>query len=250
MRYRGKILSAFQAIDPIVFLIFKNAPVLFFQAACRLANSQLTTMWFEPVAPEKSVRGVPFLSLLQYASPNMNELRAMALELARLKPDHNHCKRRQREAYKDDVHPRVGKVYAFLQQACPLLQIVLDAGLQHIVLTLGALGAALCRLSEDKAQIVIVHGSALSARVNNCSGAGDCLVAGFLDGLLHGVSPEKALAWGLASAKLAVESSSNVPLQLSSAQIQALASDVSLRTFYLERICCCQSCCSCVAGVP
>lgn len=58
------------------------------------------------------------------------------------------------------------------------------------------------------------HFKALSASVLNVSGAGDCLVAGSLAGLLDGKPAEYAIKVGLAAACRAVESSYNVPKKM------------------------------------
>lgn len=54
----------------------------------------------------------------------------------------------------------------------------------------------------------------------NCSGAGDCLVAGCLFALAQGLPAEQALAHGVAAAREAVQSSSNVPAALDAAAVR------------------------------
>eukprot|EP00976_Prorocentrum_cordatum_P010006 200501-Prorocentrum_minimum.AAC.4 len=53
--------------------------------------------------------------------------------------------------------------------------------------------------------------AALPATVVNVNGAGDCLVAGSLAGIISGRSPVNALAMGMVAGKRAVESPTNVP---------------------------------------
>ena len=72
-----------------------------------------------------------------------------------------------------------------------------QAGVQHIILTMGQHGAAHCQLSKDHQAVVVSHMPALPAQVANTSGAGDCLVAGALMRLLEGGDPTSALAHGL-----------------------------------------------------
>ena len=100
---------------------------------------------------------------------------------------------------------------AELAELRPHLSALLHEGVGSIVLTLGGLGAALCTLSLDRRSILVHHAPALPATVANCSGAGDCLVAGFMHALLRGCDDAQALAWGVAAAKAAVESDTNVP---------------------------------------
>ena len=75
----------------------------------------------------------------------------------------------------------------------------------------------------------------------NCSGAGDCLVAGCLFGLVLGLPAEEALALGVAAATAAVESQANVPPGLEAAAVQQGAAAVQARSRTLQLplpICC------------
>jgi sugar/nucleoside kinase (ribokinase family) len=67
----------------------------------------------------------------------------------------------------------------------------------------------------------VCHMPALPASVVNCSGAGDCLVAGCLYGLAQGLPAEAALAHGIAASRAAVESQGNVPAGLSAKAVTA-----------------------------
>lgn len=127
----------------------------------------------------------------------------------------------------------------------PLMQLLLEEGLGHIVLTLGGDGAALCSLSIDKHDVIIYHAPALSATIANCSGAGDCLVSGFVYALAVGKRPQHALAYGIAAAKRAVESATNVPESLCADALSKDANKVasSMELLRLPCGCCCDSCC-------
>ncbi|KAI3426112.1 hypothetical protein D9Q98_008491 [Chlorella vulgaris] len=98
-----------------------------------------------------------------------------------------------------------------LRSMLPDIAAVLGAGVQHVVLTLGPDGAALCRLEGDGKAVAVCHMPALPAAVLSCSGAGDCLVAGCLFALARGLPVKAALAHGIAASKAAVESPLNVP---------------------------------------
>ncbi len=96
-----------------------------------------------------------------------------------------------------------------------------------------------------------VHVPALPATVVNCSGAGDCLVAGCLYGLARGLPAAQALCYGVAAATAAVQSESNVPAGLDaaaaqSAAAQAHASSTALRlplpACSVQRCCCAAAC--------
>ena len=65
------------------------------QAACALPAPQPRTTWFEPVSAAKAVRGVSILAHLDYISPNLDELVAIAAQLC---PDRRHAASRSQEA--------------------------------------------------------------------------------------------------------------------------------------------------------
>lgn len=69
--------------------------------------------------------------------------------------------------------------------------------MKHVVLTMGANGAALCHISACQKYVCIHHMPALPAKVANLSGAGDCLVAGMAARLMLGDDAVSALAYGL-----------------------------------------------------
>jgi len=196
-------------------------------------------LFFEPVSAPKAIRAVPFLSLLDYASPNLAELKAMAGGVLR-----NY---KRSYAFHKLKKTRGGsEIEKVLQAARPLLQLVLEEGLSNVLLTLGSLGAALCTLSKDKSSIIVHHAPALPATVVNCSGAGDCLVAGFLYGLTRTENPVHALAMAVAAAKHAVQCDSNVPATLSASELAVDAATIvkqNINVHHLMCGCCCEACC-------
>jgi sugar/nucleoside kinase (ribokinase family) len=112
---------------------------------------------------------------------------------------------------------------------------LLDAGIGNVVLTLGALGVALCRREGDerekrasgseRAPFACTHVPALppSAGVRSLVGAGDALVAGSAAALAAGHDLASAVAFGAAAARRAVETDANVPS--SGVSFGALAAD-------------------------
>ena len=75
----------------------------------------------------------------------------------------------------------------------------------------------------------VCHMPALPATVVNCSGAGDCLVAGCLFALSRGLAAEAALAHGIATAHAAVQSQTNVPAGLDAAAVARRAAAAAAR---------------------
>lgn len=239
-------------------------------------------VWFEPVSVPKSTRATSLLSLLTYVSPNEHELAAMAAatRLQRhFQQEQQHCNggascccndscmlhgQRHTEQQQEDVP-------ATLQKLAPDIATLLVAGVQHVVLTLGAQGAALCTL-EARQQLIagaglddigacvslpqsdliyqamlsplldcsaVCHVPALPATMVNSSGAGDCLVAGCLFALAQGLHADAVLAHGVATARAAVESQRNVPASLHAGTVRsdAAAALACSRRFYLPMGC-------------
>lgn len=238
-------------------------------------------VWFEPVSAPKAVRAARLLSLLDFVSPNEAELAAMAAAVRRQagsgQRQQQQGQQQQSAGGSSCPRPPGGKpagtsaagpqsaraaaAEAALRPLLPDLATLLQAGVRHVVLTLGADGAALCTLAPGAQAVaggwwhaVVLQGSAstwqrhlqpaadaphccyhtaclpavchlpaLPATVVNCSGAGDCLVAGCLYGLAQGLSAEASLAHGTAAAHAAVQSASNVPPGLDAAAVARVA---------------------------
>lgn len=125
------------------------------QEAARIASGSGVPVWFEPVSAPKSRRAAAALPLLRYISPNAEELRAMAEALAPL-PGQAHA--RARSGMAGIAGPGSQTQIALaggglsdeariaIKQLLPHLGTVLTAGVECVVLTLGHLGATLCRL--------------------------------------------------------------------------------------------------------
>lgn len=123
---------------------------------------------------------------------------------------------------------------AALRAMLPDIATLLLAGLRHLVLTLGADGAALCTLAPGGRAVEVLHVPALPASVVNCSGAGDCLVAGCLFGLAQGLPAAHALCYGVAAATAAVQSDSNVPRGLDAAAARSAAAQARAKSTALR----------------
>ncbi|EIE24488.1 Ribokinase-like protein [Coccomyxa subellipsoidea C-169] len=182
---------------PLVMLDGNLSPDALLDAA-QLASEKVVPIWYEPVSAAKAVRATLALHMMDYISPNAKELTAMAEALISAPA------RQQRfQSGANDPRqnwPTLGASEAAgnaVELLSPQLCTVLHAGVGCVVLTLGHLGAALCTLSGDGRWLEIGFMAAPPARVVNTSGAGDCLVAGALFGLLRGCSPTEALAHGI-----------------------------------------------------
>ena len=117
-----------------------------------------------------------------------------------------------------------------LRALAPYAEAVLDAGVKHIVLTLGANGAAVitrtsgnnAKLGSAGAAIAAYYVPAMPSRVVGLTGAGDSLVAGCISGLLDGADLGRSLHRGVAAASVVIQSPENVPETLSNAAVTAV----------------------------
>ena len=89
------------------------------------------------------------------------------------------------------------------------MEVLLDAGVGAVVLTLGALGCVLCRGGGGDWRHVPALGDGPPLR--SLVGAGDALVAGACAALAAGRDDETAVGVGVALARRAAESDGNVP---------------------------------------
>ncbi|KAK9821409.1 hypothetical protein WJX74_010586 [Apatococcus lobatus] len=231
-----------------VIMLDANLPADCLQEAATLAQAAQVPVWFEPTSPPKSVRAVPMLPSMTFVSPNSNELIAMANGLRAAEglphlpdqPQHDMPQSGISSSSSSSSHAsHARQKLDSLQQ---YIRTLLEAGVQHVVLTLGAEGAAWCcfssclnpfsllaaasssqcsgalvrgqdsrKRSPANQDMVVLHIPALPAQIRSLIGAGDSLVAGCMDALLRGLQPGQALAYGVAAAKHAAESSANVP---------------------------------------
>ncbi|GBG78668.1 hypothetical protein CBR_g27891 [Chara braunii] len=139
-----------------------------------------------------------------------------------------------------DEYQSLGKQQSEAEQVIADLDVhiqrLLLAGVQYVVLKIGPLGALLsyraivsgrnhigksnvknawqgvhATATVENVVMEKVHYPAIPAKVDTCSGGGDCLVAGTVAGLVRSLDIRAALAYGVAAAKWAIESPKNVP---------------------------------------
>ncbi|XP_071935469.1 pseudouridine kinase-like isoform X1 [Coffea arabica] len=215
-----------------------SSPTL--EAACQLAAESKTPVWFEPVSVAKSKRIASVAKYVSFASPNEDELIAMANALSSADV-FSPIKR-------EDIHIKLS-VRSLFQMLRPAIQVLLEKGIKVIVVTLGSDGVFLCssekhefdslnfrdvkshsfsrqlyeivnsschrngilNVTRSKGSFYALHFPALSASVVRLTGAGDCLVGGTIASLCAGLDVMQSVAVGIASAKAAVEADSNVP---------------------------------------
>ncbi|XP_057963828.1 pseudouridine kinase isoform X2 [Malania oleifera] len=224
-----------------------NPPAL--EASCLKAAKSDVPVWFEPVSVTKSSRVAPVVKYITFASPNEDELVAMANALS---CDNVFCLIR-----KDDY--RNFSTESLFQLLKPAIWVLLEKGIKIVLVTVGSNGVYLCSKgvsalmksgskrtycgglgrqlyklvsascppnqfssaveSEGSSHLFAVHFPALTASVVKLTGAGDCLVGGTLASICAGLDVLQSVAVGIAAAKAAVQAVANVPAEYSLATI-------------------------------
>lgn len=227
------------------------------EASCRLAAELDVPVWFEPVSVIKSKRVVSVVKHITFASPNEDELIAMANALSA--QDVFHPIEKDKKTIKCSIQ-------SLFQLLKPAILVLLEKGIKVVFLTLGSDGVFLCTKGEPRflekgakrsnrhgsdsdlyvsinsscpsnwffkasmvdrgSKISAFHFPALPASVVRLTGAGDCLVGGTLASICAGLDVVQSLAVGIAAAKAAVESDANVPAAFNMAKISDDAKSV------------------------
>ncbi|XP_008778470.1 uncharacterized sugar kinase YeiI isoform X2 [Phoenix dactylifera] len=243
-----------------------NSPSL--KVACQIAAGSGIPVWFEPVSVTKSRRIASVVNYITCASPNENELVAMANALSPEK-EFSYI---QHEAAEGKGHS-VESLFEMLKPAmCSLLQ----KGIKLLVVTLGSHGLFLCcreglsfmkdnlssrvgsfgrqlydlvnescsskkhinfiKSGERASKFFAFHFPALPASVVSLVGAGDCLVGGILASICNGLDVMQSVAVGIAVAKAAVETQTNVPAKFSPGTVADAAKQIlsAAKVFQLE----------------
>ncbi|KAM3402320.1 hypothetical protein ACQJBY_006306 [Aegilops geniculata] len=235
------------------------------QAACKTYESGVPVL-FEPVSVVKSSRIAPIAQHITCTSPNEIELIAMANALS-TPGKYNFVKLEQCSNKAESVD------YLF-EMLSPAMFFLLEKGIKLLLVTLGSNGVFICcrehvnfmkdqkrckvtpfstqlleklegcslssmpvNLSrEGSSRTCVFHLPATSASVVSLTGAGDCLVGGFLSSLCGGLDIMQSVAVGIAVAKASVESEANIPANFSAASI----ADEARRTLLSARHIWCQ----------
>ncbi|GMP47534.1 hypothetical protein CsSME_00015221 [Camellia sinensis var. sinensis] len=251
-----------------VMMVDANLSPPTLEASCRMAAESGIPVWFEPVSVVKSKRVVSVVKHITFASPNEDELIAMANALS--------CGEVFSPIQKDNKKNKCSTESLF-QMLRPAIWVLLEEGIKVVVVTLGSDGVLLCsngapgfmkgsskgsnphgsgnqlyRLVnsscppnrfcsaskfEGGSNLFAAHFPALPASVVRLTGAGDCLVGGALACICAGLNVMQSLAVGIAAAKAAVEVDTNVPTEYSLAKI----TDDAKSIYFATKMMFCQS---------
>ncbi|KAL3627150.1 hypothetical protein CASFOL_028513 [Castilleja foliolosa] len=253
-----------------VLMVDANLSPAALLASCRMAAECETSLWFEPVSVAKSKRIVSIVKHITYTSPNEDELVAMANALS----SRDKFLPIQRDSISSSVNLSIELLF---QRLKPPTWALLENGIKVIIVTLGPDGVLLCFKAKNRVRKydfkkngpfsfsrklyesinlscppnIILGGSelkgsynniafhfpALSASVVRLTGAGDCLVGGTIAALCAGLDLMQSVAVGIAAAKEAVESESNVPGEYELSRI----ADDARRVYSQARVVFCES---------
>ncbi|KAL5014929.1 hypothetical protein ScPMuIL_009199 [Solemya velum] len=181
---------------------------------CGLCWKHGVPVWFEPTDLKKA--GKPFLTTvfrkLTYASPNLSELSTMFWTI---KGQQNSTRDL------DTVLSKTVNMASSVTKQIPVL-----------IVTLGRHGVLICRrtgtkefpvkgdTTESNAIMTAIHYPACTSEetteVVSVSGAGDCLAAAMIHGIVNGHDSDTCIKGGLLAAQMSLHSSITVPVIISS----------------------------------
>ena len=191
----------------------------------QLCHSCQIPVFFEPTDPRKACKAVKsaYASAIHFASPNIHELRLMADSVVSEKNQQISTPLPPRAEDEDNLE-------ALLKECTSLGRILMQKmPFATLVITLGKHGALLIEPPTGEAEAEKTGGG--EGEGNTChfncvveqdqnsivsaSGAGDCLAAAFISGLLRGLDRRQALRLGLKAARLSLNAIEAVPETLS-----------------------------------
>lgn len=262
-RFRHNICSA------SILMVDANLHSSSLEVACQIAAGSGIPVWFEPVSVIKSRRIASVINYITCASPNENELIAMANALSPGKEFSDI----PREAAEGKGH----SVESLFKMLKPAMCCLLQKGVKLLVVTLGSDGLFLCckeglsfmkddlrtcraasfgrqlydlvnescsskkhvsciRSGKRFSKFFTFHFPSLPASVVSLTGAGDCLVGGILASICSGLDVMQSVAVGIAVAKAAVETQTNVPAKFSPRTVADAAKQIfeAAKVFQLE----------------
>lgn len=206
---------------------------------CKLAHLKGCKVLFEPVSVGKAGRAKNVLHYLECITPNIDELVSLACGLA--SSGSNHFEKRGADL------PKTSLCHSFVK-LLPCIQLVLEQGTRFVVLTGGVDGAAVFELDESRTEMFCWYCPSLEISIVNSSGAGDCLAAGFLSGLLSKLSPRDCLLLGMATAIETLQSPDNVPISICTERLRRSQTSLATKAVFSQfKVPC--SCSDCIRTV-
>ncbi|CAL0313599.1 unnamed protein product [Lupinus luteus] len=233
-----------------VLMVDANLSYPSLEASCKMAADLKCPVWFEPVSVTKSRRVSSIVKYVTFASPNEDELIAMANVLSG---------GNEFSPVKEKLNKNTLSTVSLFQMLKPAIWVLLEKGIKVVLVTLGSDGVFLCskggpncvKIPVDKtnqcgfggqlyktvmqscppsrysgfseydrsSHLFAMHFPSVPASVVRLTGAGDCLVGGTLMSICAGLDILQSVSVGIAVAKAAVEVEANVPSAFSLAAI-------------------------------
>ena len=182
--------------------------------ALRLCSENEVPVFYEPTDPKKGVKVLnsTWSRAVHYVSPNVHELCNMVHAII----DKNEEKIDASDL--DDVNDLISKCKDLGRTLMGRLP-----NLKALIVTLGQNGVLLIEPSvQNFDQYTFTHFPVEPVDdIASVSGAGDCLSAGFIKGLLQGYDHETCVKMGIKAARLSLKSMDTVPETLRLEEIKA-----------------------------
>ncbi|XP_039047092.1 uncharacterized protein LOC120187449 isoform X2 [Hibiscus syriacus] len=183
------------------------------EASCRLAAESNIPVWFEPVSVAKSKRIAPIVKYITFASPNEDELIAMANALS------------SENLFRPIENNKCSTDTSF-QMLKPAIWFLFQKGVKVLVLTIGSDGVILCTKGEPNSWRIDLEKSHLHGFSQQLfETMTSSLVGEMLASLSSVLDVMQSVAIGIAAAKASVEVDSNVPSQFS---LETITGDVKI----------------------
>jgi sugar/nucleoside kinase (ribokinase family) len=173
------------------------------KTVCSRSRTEGCTVVFDPATVGKAPRCLECLQDIDFLFPNVDELREISDAIYM-------SKGRDRGPVREQLPLCACGVPEVFHLCVPAVTAVLGRGVRHVVLTAGEHGAGMYWYRGTALELMYCPALPVPI-IASVSGAGDCLVAGFVRSLSLGRRKEEALALGVASAWEALQTKSNVP---------------------------------------
>lgn len=214
-KFESSLMSA-----PLVVLD-GNIPVDSIEYVCEICHRNKVPVWFEPTDVHKATK--PFMTSagqrLTYISPNLNELRAIYRHLTNTL-----------ESHIGHTEPDASPLEGVLDETLWLSKVIVEE-VPVVMVTLGKHGVMLCQrtgMSDLPTKgYRIEKTDTMTAdifpafnpdhppdRIVSVSGAGDCLAATMIHGIVQGHDPDLCIKAGLMAAQMSLRSYTPVPASI------------------------------------
>ena len=194
-----------------------NVPPATIDAVLEVAWRSGVPVMYEPTSAAKASKLslVPNLHRLTFIKPNLSELFAIAHAL---RPNLGQELASSTDSASFFSSSSSASFNPSSEEIDICLNVLLSAGIQNVLLTMGSKGVKLARIQSNapsstshKGQLIIESFPAeVPQPMVDVNGAGDSFASGFIFGFLSGLSPQQAVKLGLRAARLTCETDKSV----------------------------------------